>query len=233
MSSRFQPTRWSMIQNTGAAEDGVRDRAWEEFDHLYRAPLLGFIRRCGWPSERTEDLLQSFLTIVAERNWLAEADPDRGKMRTFLLSRLKRHLHDALKHDRAQKRGGGAEKVALEEVSAFLAEPESEREAECEFDREWARAILDRTLVTLEQRANAKGRGHIFQILKGQITGDSEKRLSEAAQVLGQSEGAVRMQLQRLREDFRNRLRAEVAETLLPGEDVSDEMRYLARVLSV
>lgn len=232
MSSNFQPTRWSMIQNTGASEDGVRDRAWEEFDHLYRTPLLGFIRRCGWSLDRAEDLLQSFLAVVAERNWLSEADPDRGKMRTFLLSRLKRHLHDALKYDRAQKRGGGAENIPLDEVAAVLAEPENKRAAECEFDREWARSILAHTLDAMEQQAEAKGRGHIFQLLKGQITGNSEERLGEAAQFLGQSQGAVRMQLQRLRESFRTRLRAEVAETLLPGEDVSDEMRYLARVLS-
>ncbi len=67
---------------------------------------------------------------------------------------------------------------------------------------------------------------------QGQTFTRHEEKLSVAAQVLGQSEGAVRMQLQRLREDFRKRLRADVAETLLPGEDISSEMRYLARVLS-
>ncbi|MFK7851499.1 MAG: RNA polymerase sigma factor [Akkermansiaceae bacterium] len=230
MPSNFQPTRWSMIQNTGASESGVRNRAWAEFDHLYRTPLIGFIRRCGWPTDRAEDLLQSFLSIVAERNWLSEADPERGKMRTFLLTRLKRHLNDVLKHDRAQKRGGGVENVALDDVSAVLAGPESE--AECEFDREWARAILDYTLLKLQQQAEAKNRGQIFRLLKGQITGNSEEKLGESAQALGLSQGAVRMQLQRLREDFRTTLRTEVAETLLPGENVSDEMRYLARVLA-
>jgi hypothetical protein len=39
------------------------------------------------------------------------------------------------------------------------------------------------------------------------------------------------VEVPRLREKFRSRLRAEVAEPLLPEEDVSEEIRYLARVL--
>ncbi len=89
-----------------------------------------------------------------------------------------------------------------------------------------------RTLSWLEERAEAKGKGDVFRLLKGQITGDSEEKLSAAAERRGQSEGAVRMKLQRLREEFRDRLRREVAETLLPEEDISEEMRYLARVHS-
>ncbi|BCX47535.1 RNA polymerase subunit sigma-24 [Haloferula helveola] len=221
-----------MIHSAAAAEDGERQRAWEEFDHLYRGPLLVFIRRCGCPGDRAEDLLQSFLSVVAERNWLAEADPERGKMRTFLLTRLKRHLNDARKHDQALKRGGGTESVDFDEVSAVLADPGSERKAESEFDRAWAKAILDRTLRSLEESSEARGTGEVFRLLKGQITGGSEEKLGAVAATLQQSEGAVRMRLQRLREEFRKRLRAEVAETLLPDEDVSEEMRYLAQVLS-
>ena len=232
MSSNFQATRWSMIQNAAAMEKRVRERAWEEFDHLYRRPLLAFIRRCGWPESRAEDLLQSFLAVAAEKNWLAEADPERGKMRTFLLGRLKRHLNDVRKHDQAQKRGGGAPAIDLDEVAAVLEDPVASREAECEFDKAWAQSILDHTLGSMEEKANARGRGEVFQSLRGLLLGDSDEKLTTAAARLNQSEGAIRMQLQRMREDFRKRLRAEVAETLMPEEDVSTEMRYLARVLS-
>jgi len=239
MPSKFQPTRWSLIQNATDPDVRSRNRAWTEFDHLYRTPLLRFISRSGWPNDRAEDLLQTFLAIVAERDWLAEADRERGKMRTFLLTRLKRHLNDVRKHDRAEKRGGKVETLSLEEETERSGrEPtgpggaEGDAESMSEFDREWARSILDHTLAGLQARAESKGQEHVFRILQGQITGNSEEKLRDAAKTLGESEGAVRMKLQRLREEFRKRLRAEVAETLLPGEDVSEELRYLARVLA-
>jgi hypothetical protein len=160
-------------------------------------------------------------------------------MRTFLLTRLKRHLNDVRKHNRAEKRGGKGETLSLEEKTERIGrEPSRPRAAEgdaelmSEFDRKWARSILDHTLADLKARAESKGQKHVFRILQGQITGNSEEKLRDAAKTLGESEGAVRMKLQRLREEFRKRLRAEVEETLLPGEDVSEEMRYLAKVLA-
>ena len=228
MPSPFHSTRWSLIQDAAASDLAQRDRAWAEFDHLYRKPLIGFIKGSGWDENRAEDLLQSFLAKLADRDWLSEADPERGRMRTFLVGRLKNHLRDARKHDLAEKRGGGvvAEPITSVDQGASTGFPE-----EGQFDREWAGAILNHTLEELRREAIYKGKEEIFEILQNKITGGSEEGISEAAGRLGMTEGAVRMQLQRLREKFREQLRSEVAETLLPGEDVSEEMRYLAKVL--
>ncbi|MDF1814292.1 MAG: hypothetical protein P1V20_18955 [Verrucomicrobiales bacterium] len=231
MPSKFQPTRWSLIHDAAATDAIRRNRAWEEFDYLYREPLLRFICRSGWTRDRAEELLQSFLAKLADRDWLRDADPEIGKMRSFLLNRLKGHLGDARKHDHAQKRGGGKPDLSLEENEFHLAAEKADLEAL--FDREWAQSILDHTIATLQSEAEAKGRGEVFVLLKNQITGESEESIKRAAVRLGQTEGAVRMQLQRLREKFRDRLRSEVGETMLPGSDISAEMRYLAEVLSV
>jgi len=230
MPQAFQPTRWSLIQEAGSTDPDRRNQAWEDFDALYREPLFNFIRRTGWNTEESEDLLQSFLAKLADRQWLQEADRERGKMRTFLLGRLKGHLGDARKRAMAQKRGGEAFNISADEIE--LPESRDPSAQDRTFDREWARAILDRTMIGLKAEAQSKERDEIFNLLKNQITSESPQQLSEAAAKLGQSEGAVRMQLQRLREKFRIRLRAEVAETLLPEEDVSSEMRYLAEVLA-
>jgi len=227
MPDHFQPTRWSLIQQINSGEAHLREDAWREFDALYRAPLLAFVRRSGWSAEESEDLLQGFLAKLAARDWLKVADPDRGKMRTFLLNRLKSHLNDARKIQNAQKRGGGQPMVALDESQAAV----PAENFELEFDREWARAILNRVLTTLEARCQGKLKNGAYMLLQSQLTDDSPEKLRSAAEQLGESEDALRGQLHRLREQFRLLLRKEVAETLLPGEDVSSEMRYLARIL--
>ncbi|MFT5467536.1 MAG: DNA-directed RNA polymerase specialized sigma24 family protein, partial [Verrucomicrobiales bacterium] len=227
--STFQPTRWSLIQQAAAPPDTLsRDRAWSEFDALYRSPLIGFARRKGWGEGEAEDHIQTFLAKLADRDWLAEAAPDRGKMRTFLLARLHKHLGDARKFANAQKRGGGAEPVELDQQ--LLADDSAEPDVE-EFDREWARAILRRVLDRLRAEAKASGKTEFYELLRSQLTGEGDGGVRETAIALGKSEGAVRVALHRFRDRFRELMRAEVEQTLLPGEDVVEEMGYLARVL--
>lgn len=228
MPEAFQSTRWSIIQQAAGTNVDVaeREKAWREFDRLYRGPLSNFIVRAGWSSSEAEDLLQGFLAKLSEKEWLKQADKSRGKMRTFLLSKLKGHLSDARKYQNAQKRGGDAVVVSIDD-SAEIGESGSD----LEFDREWAQSILDRALATLQAEAEEKGQGDVFLRLRSQLTGDVPEKLRDAAIKLGESEGTLRMQLSRLRERFRTVLREEVAETLLPGEDVSAEMRYLAQIL--
>ncbi|MEM7012523.1 MAG: sigma-70 family RNA polymerase sigma factor [Verrucomicrobiota bacterium] len=206
----------------------MRDRAWEEFDALYRSPLIGFARRKGWNESEAEDHIQTFFAKLADRDWLAEAAPDRGRMRTFLLARLQKHLADARKFANAQKRGGGEEPLELDQQ---LLDDESVEPDAAEFDREWARAILRRVLDRLRAEAEADGKAEFYELLRSQLTGDVDGGIRETAIMLGKSEGAVRVALHRFRDRFREMMKAEVEQTLLPGESISEEMSYLAQVL--
>jgi RNA polymerase sigma factor (sigma-70 family) len=237
MPNNFQPTQWSLIRRAVETEPAVHERAWKELHRLYREPLLWFIRRAGWPPEQAEDLLQSFFATMAHREWLSEADPELGKMRTFLLSRLKTHLNDARKHDQAIKRGGRADVLSMDdeaENGALMAEAnvDSSEELTRVFDRRWAKSILDRALARLEEESKQTKNRELFKLLRAQLTGASPERHKDAAARLGQTEGALRVGLHRLRERFRSLMREQVADTLLPADDVSAEVRYLAEVLS-
>ncbi len=106
MPENFQPTRWSLVlQARSPHGDDSRITALNQLAEAYWKPLYWFARRNGFGQEDAADLIQDFFAKLLERDWLDRADPNRGRLRNFLLTLLKRHLNDHRKHDRAEKRG--------------------------------------------------------------------------------------------------------------------------------
>ena len=70
-----------------------------------------------------------------------------------------------------------------------------------------------------------------FDALKGSLTGEGDSARDEIAARLGLTEGAVRVAVHRLRQRYRELLRAAIAETVGTEADLEDEMRYLVEVL--
>ena len=55
---------------------------------------------------------------------------------------------------------------------------------------------------------------------------------SEVAKQLGMTEGAVRVAVHRLRQNYQKRLRLEVAQTVGSEAEIEEELRHLISVLS-
>jgi len=75
------------------------------------------------------------------------------------------------------------------------------------------------------------GRSDRFDSLKGSLTGEDELPREEIAARLDMSAGAVKVAVHRLRQRYRQLLRAAIAETVSNEADLQDEMRYLVAVL--
>ena len=82
----------------------------------------------------------------------------------------------------------------------------------------------------LRHESEADGKGELFEALKQSLTGDEPSR-SETAARLGLSESALKAAVHRLRQRYRELLRAEIAETVSTRTEIDDEMRYLVEVL--
>jgi RNA polymerase sigma-70 factor (ECF subfamily) len=82
----------------------------------------------------------------------------------------------------------------------------------------------------LQAESEARGKGELFEALKGSLSGNEPGR-SETAARLGMTEGAVKVAVHRLRQRYRELLRAEIAETVTDPSDVDDEMRHLVAAL--
>lgn len=230
----FLTTRWSLV--VAAAGEGDAARAsLEELARGYWYPLYAFVRRQGERADDAADLTQAFFLRLLERRDLAVADPERGRFRSFLLASLRHFLANERDARRALKRGGGRAPLSIDWGEAdrrFGAEPADERDPELLFERGWALATLERALERLRAEYAARGKSEQFERLAPELSpGGRSEGVAEIAVALDTSEGAVRVALHRLRERFRDALRAEVADTLARPDELDLELAELLRAL--
>ena len=207
------------------------DRALEELCRAYWFPLYAYVRRRGHTKEDAEDLTQAFFARFLEKNYLAGLSAERGRFRAFLLASLKHFLANEWDKSQRQKRGGGVMPLSLDWQTAdtqFQIAATAEPSPDKTFDREWAVALLAKVIERLQAGCEADGQGKQFAELKVFLTaGKGVLAHADAARTLGMDEGAVRVAVHRLRKQYRQLLRDEIAQTLADAADVDEEMRAL------
>lgn len=232
-NANFKPTRWSLvIQSQGQGEQA--SRALEDLCRAYWFPLYSWSRRYGASPEDAEDYVQGFFVQVLQKHLFAAANPELGKLRTFMLVAFRRHVNDEQRKESRQKRGGGqvisfdaAEAEAWYEVEQIEGES-----ADHMFDRQWALTVLDQALVKLEQHSASRGKSAEFTVMRPFLTKEADvDDYERAGHQIGMSANTCKVAVHRLRARFRETLRNEIAETQPAGSNVDDEMTYLMQVL--
>ena len=210
------------------------EAALEKLCRTYWFPLYAFARRQGNSPEDAQDLTQEFFSRLLEKNYIAKADPERGKFRTFLLRSLKNFLINEWKRAGRLKRGGGLEFLSIDANAAedrYAAEAPDESNPDAEYETRWAVTLIELVLTSLRHEFDEADKTRLFEELKGFIWGDkSSASYAEIGGQLNLSEGTVKMAVHRLRQRFRELLREEVAHTVARPEDIDDELRHLIRV---
>jgi len=153
-----------------------------------------------------------------------------------MLLMLKRFLVVEWRKANAQKRAGNLHPLPLPLDTAetrYTREPADNHTPEQAFEKQWALTLLDTVVRDLGVDYEQHGNGRLFEVLKPSLTGSRETQPYAAlASALNMSEGAVRVAVHRLRERYRERLKAEVAHTVGCPADVDNELRHLFRVLA-
>jgi RNA polymerase sigma factor (sigma-70 family) len=116
---KFPATRWSAVL-AARSEDAVeRTRALGAITESYWKPIYKYFRiRWAKPNEDAKDLTQEFFARLIEKDVLADFDPAKAKLRTFLRVCADRFASNDAKAARRLKRGGGAAHISLDFESA-------------------------------------------------------------------------------------------------------------------
>jgi RNA polymerase sigma factor (sigma-70 family) len=234
MPADFPQTSWSLIARAAAPETPEGRAALAALCERYWYPVYAFIRRCA-SADEARDLAQGFFTRLLEKNDLATVEPARARFRSWLLACLQHYLAKERARARAEKRGGGQ---PLESFDAALAERRYHNELahmltpERLYERRFALALLERVLEKLRDQYVRAGNERLFDALKGRLTGDAaELPYKDVAATLGMSVEAVKTAASRLYDRYEERLRAEVARTVVREDEVDDELRHLLLAL--
>lgn len=232
---RFTTTHWTVVLE--AARPGAA-RSNDAFARLYGDywyPLYAYVRRRGRSPQEAEDLTQDFFVALLERERLRGLERGGGRFRSFLLKALQNFLANEWDRATAQKRGGGQVVLPLDEVdpeSRFLADPASAA-PEAAYERNWAFTVIQHAMQNLELELQAAGKQKLLEQLRPHLQGDRNGRpYAEIATELGLSEGAVKVTVHRLRQRFRELLRAEVARTVSSETEITAELRHLQAMVS-
>ena len=231
----FATTHWSVVLTAQRHDSTRAHAALSNLCQTYWYPLYAFVRRQGHGAHDAQDLTQEFFARLLEKNYLAVADRERGKFRSFLLASLKHFLANEWNRAQAAKRGGGQVIASLNETDAegrYALEPADTVTAEKIFERRWATTLLDQVVSRLRDEYGRAEKATLYGHLKQCLTVESRAvPYAELAARLEMSEGAVKVAVHRLRARYRELLREEIAQTVSSSGEVEEELRHLFAAL--
>jgi RNA polymerase sigma-70 factor (ECF subfamily) len=242
-SASFATTQWTRI--LAARGDSTESRQLlRELCESWYAPVHAFVRHTCHAPDETRDLTHEFFAKLLEGRSFEHLERGRGKFRSYLLGAVKHFLADVRDRDRAAKRGGGTKPQSLDAADGdsqdagklHVGVPIRDSQGfpdDAWFDREWALALLEKSLARLESEAAAVGRAESFRRLKPWLTGDvPDVSQAEIARELEQTEASLKVAIHRLRKRFREIVREEIASTVTSSADIDSELSYLVAALS-
>lgn len=235
-SDRFATTHWSMVVSAGGPRSSDAGRALAALCENYWFPLYAFVRRAGYTADDAQDLTQEFFACLLAKNYLAVADRQRGRFRSFLLGAMKHFLANQQRRNASQKRGGNQPVLSLNfcagEDRYQQIEPVDNLTPERLYERRWALTLLDLVLGRLRDEFRTAGKLELFDALKPFLAGKTSKATYlSVAERLGMTEGAMKVAVHRLRRRYRKLLEEEIARTVVDPETLEEELRELLAVL--
>jgi len=226
--SRFQTTRWSLIDAARDHPSQARN-ALEQLCRAYRPPVLAFVRHSGYAAADAEDLTQAFFLRFIERGWYGDADPERGRFRTLLLTALRHFLIDQRHAEHAAKRDI-ARTVELDELSQPGATMDSPEQA---FTREWVGTVIANAYARLQAEWERAGKGEQFTQLSALLAERADSaELHALAARLELRPNTLAVQTHRMRQRLRQLVRLELMQTVRSSEALEQELAELRNALS-
>jgi DNA-directed RNA polymerase specialized sigma24 family protein len=234
-AGQFASTHWSVVLQACDSQAPDSAMALEKLCTAYWYPLYVYVRCRGRGPEEARDLTQEFFARLLQKKWLREADPGRGRFRTFLLTAMMHFLANEWHQAQTGKRGGGQALIALDALEAeerFALEPRDNTTPAALYDRRWALTLIGRAQDRLKEEHSVTGESERFAALEptlaGERAGEGYRALADRFAV---TESTVKSWVLRLRRRFRALLLDEIAQTVGPDQDPESELKELLATL--
>lgn len=232
----FHTTRWSLVISAKGDAPEAKS-AMGDLCEAYWMPVCRFLQREGRSEDESRELTQEFIAGLISKSSIDQLDPTKGRFRSYLLGALKHFLANKRRTENTQKRGGDSVIESIEiggsETSPGLQiGDDTTLVTDAYFDRHWALAVMERGLCTVQKSFEESGKLKYFEVLKPWLMGDADGlSQSDAASELGQTSGATKVAIHRMRQKFGDAIRQEIAETVDSEEEIQEELRYLIEAL--
>ena len=227
----FRTTRWTQVRQAKADSPEGR-RALAELCGAYYEPVVAFLRCELREADAARELAHDFFAHILAGGAIARAERERGRFRSFLLGAVKHFLSHHREALRRLKRGGGVEKISLNETETRAVPDAAVLSPDAAFDQQWALTVLAHALEALRRECATEGRAEFFELVKPWLTGETARGEQAAlAASHGMNANALKVAVHRLKQRFRQLLKAEVAGTLDDPGLVEGEMRALFAAL--
>ena len=236
--AKFATTSWTLVAALQDEDHPGHDEALEALASRYWPPVYASVRRMGRNRQDAADLTQAFFAdVVLGRRLFDHAEAKRGKLRTLLLTALKRFMIDEHRRRKCRPDEGCLSLDALEREERFLAR-EPEVDPEEAFERRLAMVQLEEALRRCERSLVDGGLDKHWAAfdafaVKPAIGAVSPPLLAKLAKELGFASAVhVASALKVVRKRIRLLLREVVAETALDPADQEAEYRQVVALLS-
>lgn len=228
--SRFETTRWSLVLQASSGTPQART-ALEALCRTYRPAVVAYVRGRGYAADAADDLVQAFFLRFIDQAWYADADRERGRFRTYLLTTLKRHLIGSNVEAHARKRGGGMRIESIDEADEdFTDEGNPERH----FEKTWAMTVVGHAFSRLREEADRAGKRALFDALSEFLAErPDDADYARAAAALGLRRNTLAVAVHRLRHRLKELIEAELADTARSEADLAAELHDLHDALGL
>ena len=234
--SPFPTTHWSLVRRVQRGTPDDARCALEDICKGYWYPIYSYLRRSGHAPTDAEDLTQDFFQRVIEEKSILSASEARGRLRSFLLGVLKRLLSDHFRAQGREKRGGGRQIVSFDEADAegrYIREPADVNSPDALYDRAWAEGVLNAAMEKLRDEFVKADDLPLFDRLKEFLPlGDNATPYKKVAALTGLTDGAVRLQVHRMRKCYAKLIEEEIARTVDDEADIQAEREHLLSVMA-
>ncbi len=236
--SHFRTTAWSVVLGAQNAEGGrdSREQCLAFLCRNYWKPVYYYIRRRGLSHDDAIDMTQEYFATFLEKDFVAIADRERGRFRTFVLVTANRFLSKQLAR-KARKEAAISLNFITEQgdgKDVYLPELATGETAEDDFNRRWALSILESAMERMRQECGEGRRKMYYLAFRRYIESSTDMAppsYREIGEELGVSEIDVTNFLHRGRNIYHKLLRSEIRELVSTDAEVDVEIEALKQYL--